>query len=98
MKIVSWNCNGRFRDKFQYIQKYDADICIIQECENPLKYPNTNYALFAKNHIWIGENENKGLAVFVKENVTIRDNEWASYIVTKIRDIILIMPFRQLTG
>jgi len=79
VKIVSWNCNGKFREKFQHIQHFNADICIIQECENPEKYPNTDYSLFAKNCMWIGENENKGLGVFAKENVIIENKNWKSF-------------------
>ena len=35
MKIISWNCNGKFREKFSAILEEDADIYVIQECENP---------------------------------------------------------------
>lgn len=34
MKIVSWNCNGKFREKFSVLQKLDADIYVVQECGN----------------------------------------------------------------
>lgn len=34
MKIVSWNCNGKFREKFSILQKLDADIYVVQECGN----------------------------------------------------------------
>ena len=35
MKIVSWNCSGKFRAKFQEIAKLCTGIRVIQECENP---------------------------------------------------------------
>ena len=35
MKIVSWNCNGKFRAKFQEIAKLCTGIRVIQKCENP---------------------------------------------------------------
>lgn len=41
MKIVSWNCNGSFRETIKSIldkdtKTYlDADIYVICECENP---------------------------------------------------------------
>ena len=33
MKIVTWNCNLNFANKFEHLESMDADICIIQECE-----------------------------------------------------------------
>ena len=35
MKIISWNCNGKFREKFKDILEEDADMYVICECENP---------------------------------------------------------------
>ena len=64
MRIVSWNCNGKFREKFKKIKELDADIYVIQECENPQSYAGTAYRGFAKNYIWNGENKNKGLGIF----------------------------------
>ena len=79
MKIVSWNCTGKFREKFKYILETNADIYIIQECENPEFYNDTEYKDFAINYIWQGENKNKGLGIFAKENISLNKNNWNSY-------------------
>ena len=55
MRIVSWNCNGKFREKFKKMKDLNADIYVIQECENPQNYIDTAYSDFAKNYIWNGE-------------------------------------------
>ena len=79
MKIVNWNCNGKFREKFKYIVELDADVYIIQECENPENYINTSYNNFARKYIWTGENKNRGLGIFVKDNISFSKNNWKSY-------------------
>ena len=35
MKIITWNCNGAFRKKYDFLNNFDWDIAVIQECENP---------------------------------------------------------------
>lgn len=32
--IISWNCNGTFRENFKVIIKLNYNIAVIQECEN----------------------------------------------------------------
>ena len=48
MKIISWNCCGKFREKFKEIIKYNADIYVIQECEDPSQSKNEQYTFFSK--------------------------------------------------
>jgi len=35
MKIVVWNCNGAFRNKYHLLENMKADILVIQDCEDP---------------------------------------------------------------
>ena len=79
MKIISWNCNGKFREKFQDILELDADIYVIQECENPAESSCIEYLDFAQNYLWIGEHKSKGLGVFAKEGVRMRENNWKKF-------------------
>ena len=78
MRIISWNCNGAFRKKYQEIRKLDADIYIIQECENPATTKDLGYTKFANNHLWVGY-KNKGLGIFAKDNIILTDNEWKTF-------------------
>lgn len=79
MRILSWNCNGKFRDKFQEVLAIEADIYVIQECENPAECSSTTYKKFADNYLWIGENKNKGLGVFARKGILLEENSWPKY-------------------
>ncbi len=79
MKIVSWNSCGKFREKFKFIAEFDPDICVIQECENPREVSCKAYKDFARNSIWIGQNKNRGLGIFAKQDITLKNNNWNSY-------------------
>ena len=89
MTIVSWNCNGGFWEKFDAISKLEADIYVICECGNPAKSESAEYKEFAKNYLWIGENKDRGLGIFAKdENIQLEliphKNELAEdYLVVK---------------
>ena len=63
MKIVSWNCNLNFAKKYQYIENHDADVIIIQECENLKEdyFPDRKF-------FWTGRIENKGLGILIKDS------------------------------
>ncbi len=78
MKIVSWNCNGAFRKKFDALLGFDADILIIQECENPAESKDLEYKNWANNYLWIGDNKNKGLGVFAKKQISLKALDWSN--------------------
>lgn len=78
MKIVSWNCRGKFREKWPVIQKENADIYVIQECENP-DIHGKHLQGFCPNYIWCGENDSRGLGIFAKPEVRIERNDWPVY-------------------
>ena len=71
MKIVTWNCNGYFSTKFPAILKEDADIYVIQECDNPLTVDSVEYLDFASNYYWVGDNPSYGLGIFAKDNIKL---------------------------
>ena len=63
MKIITWNACCKFREKFSLLAHFDADIIVIQECEDPQSASSDSYSAFASNVLWIGHNKNKGLGV-----------------------------------
>ena len=91
IKIVSWNCNGKFREKFNEIVDEDADIYVIQECEDPSQSNEEEYREFAgENYFWTGHLHYKGLGIFAKEDVKLEkldDNgEFMHFISVRVND------------
>jgi exonuclease III len=75
MKIVSWNCNGAFRKKYHFLDSLEADILVIQECEDPTK-SDVEYRSWAQNHLWYGKTKNKGIGIFAKTGIQLEKIEW----------------------
>lgn len=90
MKIVSWNCNGKFREKCKIIEKLDADIYVIQECENPEKYT------FLKNNFWKGHSSNKGIGIFAKDDIKLSLNNWTEYCLREFLSVNINNSFNLL--
>lgn len=77
MKIVTWNCNGGFRNKFGTLSRLNADILIIQECENPAFTSSKQYIEWSQNYLWSGDNKHKGLGVFAKPEINLIKLDWS---------------------
>ncbi|SMC87060.1 endonuclease/exonuclease/phosphatase family protein [Cellulophaga tyrosinoxydans] len=77
MKILTWNCNGALRNKLDDIIALNADINVIQECENPAKIKQSAYTEWAENYLWIGDSKNKGIGIFAKKNINLKQLEWS---------------------
>lgn len=78
MKIVTWNCNGALKNKLEVIRTLNADIYVIQECENPYNTPSTDYRQFAHNSLYLPVAENrKSIGIFAHPSISltpIQDN------------------------
>lgn len=92
MKIVTWNCNWKFREKFKSIAEEDADIYIIQECEDPSQANNEEYLEFAgDNYFWRGNYKDKGLGIFAKEEIKLEkisdlNDDFDHFIALRVND------------
>ncbi len=80
MKIITWNWGGNFRKKFRYIEKYNADILVIQECESIDKIQSANQTIFNEyNFEWINDGSqrtDKGLGIFLKKSIVFKKQNW----------------------
>lgn len=76
MKIVSWNSNGAFRRKYHLLEKFNADILVIQECENPKACKDDLYKSWACNYLWHGDRHHKGIGIFAKPEIDLIRNDW----------------------
>jgi exonuclease III len=87
MKILTWNCNGALRKKLPDIDSLNADILIIQECEDP-QFFKQHYLDWAGDYLWTGTNRNKGIGVFPKNGNRVSALPWhGEFAITGISQI-----------
>ena len=75
MKIFNWNCNGGLRNKLDCIKKVDADLFVIQECEDPQR-SSKSYQKWAGDYLWFGKDKNKGIGIFPKKENSVLPLNW----------------------
>ena len=89
MRILNWNCNGAFRNKYESLSAFNADILIVQECEDPSFSKDVKYRTWANNFLWIGDNKNKGLGIFANSSLKLNALEWSNtYMDHKVKHFL----------
>lgn len=64
MKLITWNCQGAFRNKAEIILSYRPDILVVQECEHPGKLFFSSTTQRPNDFYWYGNNIHKGIGIF----------------------------------
>ena len=78
MKIITWNCNGALRKKFEYLSNLNADIYVVQECENPTEISDKEYKKWEENYLWIGDSKSRGLGIFAGKDIVLGKLNWSN--------------------
>lgn len=73
--LVSWACE-EFDKKWRAVDRLDADLIVVQGCEDPRTSTSEAYRRWASNHLWVGEPGGKGLGVFAKWTLKLQRLDW----------------------
>ncbi len=103
--MVSWNCNGALRKKISVVDSLNAEIVIVQECEDPSQSTRA-YREWSGDFLWCGQNKNKGIGIFPKKGNVVRKLDWSgAFSITGLssesrsitwttEELELFLPFR----
>lgn len=72
IKVLTWNCNGALRRKWLALEASEADLLIIQECEDPARAKDAAYLEWAGHYLWTGPTKNKGIGVFARRGLSLK--------------------------
>ncbi len=76
MRLVTWNCNMALHRKIDALLALEPDIAVVSECAMPEILRSRERASWIESEpVWIGENRNKGLAVFTFNGYAARLHE-----------------------
>ncbi|MFN8487698.1 MAG: hypothetical protein U0350_08915 [Caldilineaceae bacterium] len=64
MRLITWNCQGAFRKKAQYLNALQPTLAVIQECEAPTKLRFREAIRLPDDFLWQGDNPDKGVGIF----------------------------------
>jgi len=104
MKVVTWNCNGALRRKLEEADSLQADVLVVQECEDPA-LSNPDYREWAGAYLWVGESKNRGIGIFPRNGHRVEKLDWSgSFLVQGLlsrsealswhtQDLRLFLPF-----
>jgi len=83
MKLITWNCQGAFRNKGHIILELCPDILVVQECEHPDRLLFNSQQ--PNDFLWFGDNQHKGLGIFSFSNLKFKLlNEYNSSFKTMV--------------
>lgn len=71
LTVLTWNCNGALRRKWSLLDTFDADLLIVQECEDPAMAKDPAYLEWAGHYLWTGSTKNKGIGVFARRGMSL---------------------------
>lgn len=92
MKIISWNCNSAFRNKYTALESFKADLWVIPESESRQYLRQHNSPLAAEQHLWYGNKPSKGLSVFAFNGYEIRMADFFNPDYRHILPVIVTPP------
>ena len=73
MRLATWNCGMALHRKFDAMLLLQPDIAVICECADPERLQAlAGSPEFGAGAVWIGDNRNKGLAVFAFNGYAVR--------------------------